>query len=249
MSQKTEKPTKKQRRELRQQEKLKEKQLAKRLVKLKRRIILWSSVVLGLVALVLGLIKFTGQTQPETTRLTDGNSVADWSKGNSSAPITLIEYSDFQCPACVRYHRITKRLIEEAGDNVKLTFRHYPLKRHANAAFAAISSEAAGRQGKFWEMQDLLFKMQKEWAKKEKEEAEKLFVLYATALNLNTEQFRRDLRSPVLKDKVSKDNQTGRISGVTSTPTFFLNGQKMLKIPRNYNAFKELVLQNKSNPA
>jgi protein-disulfide isomerase len=249
MSHKTEKPTKKQRQELRRQEKLKEEQLAKQQTKLKRRIVLWSSAVLGLVVLVLGLIKITGPAPSEMTRLVDHNSVADWSRGNRSAQIILIEYSDFQCPSCVRYHRITKRLIDEEGENFKFTFRHYPLKKHANAKLAAISSEAAGRQGKFWEMQDLLFKRQKEWAKRKKKEAEMLFVQYADALNLNMGQFRRDLRSQSLKNKVSNDYQIGWVSGVISTPTFFLNGQKITKMPRNYDAFKELLLQNKSDPA
>jgi len=237
--QNVQKLTKKQRRELIKQEKLLQKQLAEQRAAQKRRLIIWSSVVFGLIVVVFGMIKLT------SSPLTDQNSVVNRIKGNKSAQKILVEYSDFQCPACARYYRITKRLIEELGSDFQLTFRHYPLKKHANAELAAKSSEAAGRQGKFWEMHDLLFERQKEWAKRKSEEAEGLFVRYAASLNLNVEQFQGDLHSQAVANKVHNDVQDGRRSGVKFTPTFFLNGQKIWVKPRNYEAFKNLILQNK----
>ncbi|MBW1864254.1 MAG: thioredoxin domain-containing protein, partial [Deltaproteobacteria bacterium] len=157
---------------------------------------IWSGVVLGLIFVVLGMIKITSKPQSGLTRLADQNSGVNWIKGNKSAQITLVEYSDFQCPSCIHYYRITKRLIEELGNDFQLHFRHYPLVIiHANAMLAAQSAEAAGRQGKFWEMHDLLFEKQQEWGGKKKEDAGKLFVQYAVSLNLNGQLFQSDLHS------------------------------------------------------
>ena len=158
----------------------------------------------------------------------------DWVKGAADPAVTIVEYSDFQCPACARYFRITKRLIEELGKDFQLNFRHYPLKQHINAELAAKSAEAAGRQRKFWEMHDLLFERQKEWTRKKNKDTEKLFLQYAASLNLNLEQFKSDLHSQAVTDSVNNDVLSGRLSGVRSTPTFFLNGQKIIDKPRDY---------------
>ena len=251
MPQKLRKPTKKEYRELRKKEKLRQKQLAEEQAAKKRRLIksatIWSGVVLGLIVAVLGMIKITSRPQSGLTRLADQNSVVNWIKGNKSAQIILVEYSDFQCPSCARYYRITKRLTEELGNDFQLNFRHYPLKKHANAELAAKSAEAAGRQGKFWEMHDLLFERQKEWTRKKNEDAGRFFVQYAVSLNLNVEQFQSDLHSQTVTNKVHNDARSGRRSGVKGTPTFFLNGQKIADKPRSYETFKDLILKTKSD--
>jgi len=251
MPQKLRKPTKKEYRELRKKEKLRQNQLAEEQAAKKRRLIksatIWSGVLFGLIVVVLGMIKITSRPQSGLTWLADQNSVVNWIKGNKSAQIILVEYSDFQCPSCARYSRIIKRVIEELGDDFQLNFRHYPLKKHTNAELAAKSAEAAGRQGKFWEMHNLLFERQKEWAKKKNEDAGKLFVQYAVSLNLNVEQFQSDLHSQAVTNKIHNDARSGRSSGVKSTPTFFLNGQKITDIPRSYETFKDLILKTKSN--
>jgi len=250
MSEKLRRPTKKEYRELRKKEKLRQKQLAEEQAAKKRRLLksitIWSGVLFGLIVVALGMIKITSRPQSGLTWLADQNSV-NWIKGSKSAQIILVEYSDFQCPACARYSRITKRLIEELGDDFQLNFRHYPLTKHTNAELAAKSAEAAGRQGKFWEMHDLLFERQKEWTKKNNEDNKKLFVQYAVSLNLNVEQFQSDLHSQAVTNKVHNDARSGRRSGVKGTPTFFLNGQKITDKPRNYETFKDLILNTKSN--
>lgn len=251
MPQKLRKPTKKESRELKKKEKLRQKQLAEEQAVKKRALIksatIWLGVIFGLIVLVLGMIKITSSPKSGVTRLTDQNSDVNWIKGNKSAKIVLVEYSDFQCPACALYYRITKRLIEEQSDDFQLTFRHYPLKKHVNAELAAKSAEAAGRQGKFWEMHDLLFERQKEWTKKKNEDAGRLFVQYAVFLNLNVKEFQSDLHSQAVINKVHNDARSGRRSGVKGTPTFFLNGQKITDKPRNYETFKDLILKSKPN--
>ena len=142
---------------------------------------------------------------------------------------------------------MNKQLAAELGDDFQLVHRHYPLPEHANAELAARSAEAAGRQGKFWEMHHLLFARQKEWAKKAKAEAERIFVQYAASLNLDTEQFQGDLRSQEIIDKITNDYQEGRRYGVKVTPTFFLNGEKIIGKPRTYEEFKALIIQSKAN--
>jgi protein-disulfide isomerase len=251
MPQKEQKLTKKQNGKLGKQKKLGQKQLTEqRTAKKKKSIrsaIIWLGVVFGLILVVLGMIKITSSSKSEVTRLTDQNSVVNWVQGNKSAKINLVEYSDFQCSACAFYYRITKRLIEELKDDFQLTFRHYPLKKHVNSKLAAKSAEAAGRQGKFWEMHDLLFERQKEWAKKKNEDAERLFMQYAAFLNLNVERFQVDLNSQTVANKVHNDYQSGRHSGVKGTPTFFLNGKKIIDKPRSYATFKDLILKSKPN--
>jgi protein-disulfide isomerase len=251
MSQNLRRPTKKESRELRKKEKLRKNQLAEEQAAKKKRLIrsatIWSGVVVGLIVLVLGMIKITSRAQSGLTWLSDQNFVVNWTKGAKSAQIILVEYSDFQCPACARYSRITKKLIEELGDDFQLNFRHYPLKQHINAELAAKSAEAAGRQGKFWEMHDLLFERQKEWIRNKNKDTEKLFLQYAVSLDLNLEQFKSDLHSQAVTNKVHNDALSGRRSGVKGTPTFFLNGQKIIDNPRNYETFKDLIIKTKSD--
>jgi len=251
MSHEPSKSTKKQRQALRRQKKEAEGQAAalraeKR--KLLGRIGLWSCVLLGLVAIVLGLLFITDPDRSGVSWLRDRDAIGEWTLGNRDAKISLVEYSDFECPACARYHKYVKRLIEEEGNNVQYTFRHFPLKMHKIADLAAVAAEAAGRQGKFWDMQDRLFRRQKEWRTLERQTAEDLFVDYAGLLALDTVQFERDLRSRELLDKVWKDLESGMGSGVKGTPAFFLNGRKMDRNPRKYEDFKDSILNYASNP-
>ncbi len=172
--------------------------------------------------------------------LIDAVSQSDYSKGNREAAVILVEYSDFQCPACAAYYPMVKRLSEEFGDKIVFVYRHFPLSQHQNAESAAIAAEAAGRQGKFWEMHNLIFDNQNEWAKSAKWSVEDIFVKYAEKLNLDLEKFKADLDLKEIKQKVSKDLESGVNARVNGTPTFFLNGKK-LSTPRNYEEFKEMV--------
>jgi protein-disulfide isomerase len=134
---------------------------------------------------------------------------------------------------------MVNQLAEELGQDIKIAFRHYPLSQlHKNAELAARAAEAAAKQDKFWEMHDLLFKLQDEWA--EERNVEDKFTEYAQSLELDLEQFTTDLDSKQVKDKVTSDYQSGLKLGVNSTPTFFLNGQR-LQNPQTYDEFKNLI--------
>ncbi|OGE44123.1 hypothetical protein A3B45_04205 [Candidatus Daviesbacteria bacterium RIFCSPLOWO2_01_FULL_39_12] len=162
----------------------------------------------------------------------------DWLKGNKEAKVSLVEYSDFQCPACGAYYPLLKQLNQEFGDKILFVYRHFPLPNHKNAEPAAQAAEAAGRQGKFWEMHDLLFENQTDWSNQSA--AKETFIEYAQSLNLDIEKFKSDLDSPQVKDKVKRDYQSGLQFKVNATPTFFLNNQK-LPNPRSFEEFKSII--------
>lgn len=165
--------------------------------------------------------------------------VSDWIKGNDNTVATLIEYSDLQCPACGLYFPVVKRLQEEFGDRLRFVYRHFPLSQiHKNAEFAAEATEAAGLQGKFWEMHDLLFLQQEEWSSGD---AKKLFKDYAEILKLDLDKFEKDINSREVKNAVQSDYDGGVALKVNATPTFFLNGQKIAN-PRSYDEFHSIIL-------
>lgn len=161
--------------------------------------------------------------------------------GNKDAKVTLVEYSDFQCPACKAFEDIVKQLQESySAEDLKIVYRHFPLRSiHPNADLAAQAAEAAGEEGKFWEMKDLLFKNQAEWSKEK--DPRGLFGAYAKSLGLDVAEFDEDLLpEDDSKERVEKDYQSGVALGVNSTPTFILNGV-VLKNPQNLDEFKKLI--------
>ena len=206
--------------------------------KLSQRIILWASAAVIIIAAVWGLLKITNNLSPASQSLNMSASNSDWIRGNRNAKVILIEYSDFECPACAMYAPMLDRLAEEFGDKIALFYRHFPLKMiHKDAELAARAAEAAGRQNKFWEMHDMIFKNQDEWAGGGG--AKNFFIKYADTLNLNAEQFKNDINSKEVKNKVNNDYQSGLAAGIDYTPTFFLNGQKIT--PKNYEDFRRII--------
>ena len=166
---------------------------------------------------------------------------ADRSKGPANAESVLVEYSDFQCPACKNYYPILKQLNEEFGGKLKFVYRHFPLSQiHANAKLAAYAAEAAGEQGKFWEMHDWLFEHQDDWAKKSAGETANDFISFTQSLGLDEEKFKKDLDSEEIKRMVDESYNGGIGAGVNSTPTFFLNGKKLVQ-PRSSEEFKKVI--------
>ena len=235
--------SRKERRKLLREQKKSEKQNQKVFVNLKKLFItLFGCLVIGF----FGFKVYKWATAPVPT--VSGVSVEakddDWIKGNKEASITLIEYSDFQCPACKSYAPMIKRLSEEYKDNIKVVYRHYPLPQHKNAKSAAYAAEAAGKQGKFWEMHDLLFEKQEEWSN-EGDITEKLSI-FAESLGLNKDEWRADYESQEVKDAVNADVTLANMINLSSTPTFLLNGEKITI--RNYEDIKSKVEEKlKSN--
>ena len=142
----------------------------------------------------------------------------DHIQGSSSAVVTLVEYGDYQCPFCGDTYPVIKKLQKQFGDQLRFVFRNFPLARiHAYAERAAEAAEAAGAQGKFWEMHDHLFEHQQAL------DAENL-VRAAGTLGLDKVKFDREVAEHVYADRVQADVQSGEDSGVGGTPTTFING-------------------------
>lgn len=141
-----------------------------------------------------------------------------------SSPVVLEEFGDYQCPPCGQLYPELKQIEKEYAGQVQIVFHHFPLiKIHKNALLAARAAEAARNQNKFWEMHDLLYENQREWA--ELADAQPVFLSYAKKLNLNLDKFTQDLTSNVIDQKISADIQRGETMGVTGTPTVFLDRQ------------------------
>jgi len=196
-------------------------------------------IILGVVTLSVligGVFMVVKNTQPP--KLVDINldeiAEGEWIKGSTEAPIQVIEYSDFECPFCSGAVENLNAALEEYGDDVAVTFRNFPLNMHRNADLMARAAEAAGLQGKFWEMHDMIFENQKEWSKSSSPKSSLL--IYAESIGLDKVKFEKDLESPFVKSAVKQDKDSATSAGVNSTPTFFVNG-KLYKNPGSKQGF------------
>jgi protein-disulfide isomerase len=142
----------------------------------------------------------------------------DHLRGSPDAPVQLVEYGDFECPHCGAAYVVVKKLEQDLGDRLAVVFRQFPLINvHPHAEFAAEAAEAAGAQGKFWQMHDMLFEHQDALAPAD-------LMRYAAALHLDLKRFADDLSGHAFRPKVQDDMKGGLQSGVKGTPTFFING-------------------------
>lgn len=181
-------------------------------------------VIIGIITIVLfgGAIFYSNVVASHNN---DGVEITTHIKGNPDAQVSLLEYSDFQCPACATFQPILDQIFADEGDRIKLEYRNFPLPIHQYANQAAVAAEAAGQQGKFFEFHDLLFAKQDEWV--EAATPSVFFIKYAEELDLDLSTFKRHMNSSLLRDKVKSDFESGRAISITGTPTFFLNGEKM----------------------
>ena len=147
-------------------------------------------------------------------------------RGERDAPVTLEEFGDFQCPPCGTLSPMIDEIERAYHPRVRVVFRNFPLPMHAHAAEAAYAAEAAGRQGRFWEMHDLLYREQSVWSNAT--DAQKTFNGYAGMLGLNLDRFKADMRSAAVKNTVESDHNAGEKRGVKSTPTVFVNDRALL---------------------
>lgn len=201
--------------------------------------------VLVIFLLLFGVYKLVNQPVQTDFPQTKQLKLTDHVKWSPDKKNLLIEYSDFQCPACKNAHNILKT-IEASGSadfeitkKVTFVYRHFPLFQiHDKANLAAYAAEAAGKQNKFWEMTDLLFDNQQTWKESKNPEKED-FVNYAKELKLDLEKFKKDIDSSEVKNKVAEDLKDADQMGISSTPTFFLNGQKVNV--NSYDEFKTML--------
>jgi len=156
-------------------------------------------------------------------------------KGNKDANVTIVEFSDFQCPYCARLQPTLRDVLKAYPNDVKLVFKDFPLSFHKQAKNAAKAARAAGEQGKYWEMHDLIFE---NFSKVN----EKMFKDFATKLNLDMTKFLADFNGTKYDALIKQDINLGRQAGVTGTPSLFMNGKRMQR--RSFDDFKEQIEAN-----
>ena len=174
------------------------------------------------VIIIIGALILFSKPTPEKPALARQDLIASDTQtvGNASASAFLVEFSDFQCPACKAFQPAVDIILDKYKDKVQFAYRHFPLDKHEYALNAALTAEAAGEQGKFWEMEKLLFENQDRFS-------EALWKDWANSLGLNLDEFEISFNSQKLKDKINLDRAYGEQIGVDATPTFYLNGKKL----------------------
>lgn len=170
-----------------------------------------------------------------------------WVKGNISDPkVKVIEYADFQCPACGAVYSVVNEAMDATKDYTQYTFKEYPLPQiHNKADAAAIAAEAAGRQGKFWQMHELLYARQADWAEDSVIGFNSTLMDYAKNIQLDAEQFKRDLKDTTIQDQIDKDTNAGNIAQIQGTPSIFVNGTLLESIPRTKEEFIAVLAEAK----
>lgn len=163
----------------------------------------------------------TALTDEQKARLKEGQK-----KGASDAKVVVTEFADFQCPACKVFAPTLDEILKENEGKVLIVFKHFPLypQPHQNALVSAYASEAAAKQGKFWEMYTILYEKQDDWA--ELEDPKPKFVEYAKSLGLNEDGFRRDLDAEAGKDVINADKDFASELKLKGTPSIFVNGEE-----------------------
>lgn len=168
--------------------------------------------------------------------------------GKRDARVTIVEFGDYQCPACAYANPIVQRILNIYRDNPDVNFvsRNFPLSQHANGMISAEAAEAAGAQGKFWEMGNILFERQNEWSGSP--EALEVFAGYAKELGLDVKAFTDSVNQKKFQDIINKDLSDARALGVNSTPTFFINGKKFEGV-LGIDSFKKEIDERLQTPS
>ncbi len=178
---------------------------------------------------------------PESQSVPAKSDTSAHVRGNPDAPVTLEEFGDFQCPPCGQFAGFAEELLKEYDSRLRVVFRNFPLAAHEHAREAALAAEAAGFQGKFWEMHDTA------WSKAPN--ARELFESYAGTLGLNMDQFKKDTDSDKARERVDSDHALGDSLGVKVTPTLFINNHPVdpqEKNPEGVRAAINAALEEKS---
>ena len=193
----------------------------------------WIIFIVICIALVGGLIWTSQDNQVDVGEINvnefqpaseENGNIADHTLGNPDAKVVIVDYSDYQCPACAQASPVMKRVAEKYNDDVLFIFRNFAFQQ-PNSRAAAAAAEAAGLQGKFWEMNELLFASQAEWKQASLERRTTLFTQYASQFGLDIEKFKTDLTSDAVGAKIDYDKAIANKVGVNSTPSIYVNGK------------------------
>lgn len=204
-----------------------------------KKVGIWTGAVIIFSLVIWGLILATdkpiSQISNSNLPLLRENDIA---LGKTSAKVVITEYADFQCPACATQYPIVKQVLSEYKDKVLFIYRNFPLPQHQNAKPAAYAAYAAYKQGKFAEMEDLLYENQSFWS--EKQNAQDIFRQYAGQIGLDINQYDQDFSSEKTKQFVENQKNEAQSLGINSTPTFFINKEQLQNI-QGFDSFKKAI--------
>jgi protein-disulfide isomerase len=217
-----------------------------------------ATVVFCLALIGLG-IYFSVQTDSSGPRdipidpaYTQRVKAGGWVKGATNPKVTVVEYEDFQCPVCGVEYPIVAAAFEATKSYTQLTFREYPLSYHNKSTQAAYAAEAAGRQGKFWQMYQLIYVHQNDWTDQTPSQFASTLESYAQAIQLNMDQYRKDIQDPTIQDVINSDiqqgnnysyNDNGNILKLTGTPTLIINGKILQNLPQDSASLIQIIQQ------
>lgn len=202
---------------------------------------IWFGVIVILIGgfwLLINAVNSPSLSAPVDIKIPEVSS-QDFTKGNPKAKVTLVEYADFQCPACALVHSIIKKLEGDFKTDLRLVYRPFPLiETHPNAMISTQAIYAASLQRKFWEMHDLIYENQAAWDKDKN--AKSIFIEYAKKLELNLTKFEADISSEDAKKFVTNAYDKAISLGIDLTPSIFVNGMR-IQNPLDYEAFKKII--------
>ncbi len=196
------------------------------------------------IAIIIGVGAIFWFTRDKASAPTSGGNnstqTTNHIMGNGKKNVTLIEYGDYQCPACGAYYPVVKAVVDKYKDDIYFQFRNFPLvSLHQNAFAGARAAEAADKQGKFWQMHDLLYEQQNTWGQASSPKT--YFDSYAQQLGLDVTKFDQDYASGEVNDLINADKKAAEALGATGTPTFVLDGKKLDNNPQDQAAFEKLI--------
>lgn len=205
----------------------------------KQNIIKWIAIIAASILFLVFFAAIIFSSKQTEEKVVTNVSSGRHTLGNNGAKVSLVEFSDFQCPACKASETYIKQALKEYPGKVKLIYKHFPLATiHKNSFLAAKVSEAASNQGKFWEMHSKLFENQEKWG--QSDNSLDFFKTYAKELKIDEKTFLKDIESKEVEAKVTKDQDEGTKNGINSTPTFFVNN-KRVDYKGNYESLKQAI--------
>ncbi|MDB5183120.1 MAG: hypothetical protein JWO47_904 [Candidatus Saccharibacteria bacterium] len=198
-------------------------------------------IIAAVVVVVAGFLFLTKPKAKTNTSTGSTSSVSNHVEGKGAKNVTLVEYGDYQCPACGAYYPILKTLFDKYQDDIYFQFRNNPLESlHQNARAGARAAEAANIQGKFWEMHDALYENQKSW--ESASDPLVYYTQYAKSVGVaDLTKFAADYRSTAVNSIINADLQAGQKYSITGTPTFILDGKKLEANPNSADAFYKIL--------
>lgn len=212
----------------------------------------WIIFIIITVGILAALVAFSDNSKLDVSKVdinaiqtanSQDGDIGDHVTGKDGSKVILIEYGDFQCPPCASAYPVVKSITDQYKDQMQFVFRNFPItEAHPNAKAATGTAEAAGLQGKYWQMYDKIYETQTDWSDLSITERSKFFENLANEIGLDIKKFNADLSSSSISEKINYDIALGKKAGVDATPTFYLNGKKLTTADYNSETkFKETI--------